>query len=184
MPNDDRRWFIPSITEEKKPDDYWRSFQYWLSHQGGLNKIHQWAIDYVAAHGPVLRGTEAPHTHAKTLMAEESLSPGMQHVQEVLTRCKRRNDRWFVTDLRLRESIIHGIYGGHKDQCFDKPRKIRKHAQAEGFLVGTHDVFDGKGNARIITTSHEFIGMSGVDDFKANQNFYLNLNELHRDLNM
>jgi hypothetical protein len=178
MPNDDRRWFIPSITEEKKPDDYWRAFQYWLSHQGGLNKIHAWAIDYIAAHGPVLRGTEAPHTHAKTLMSEESLSPGMAHVQEVLNRCRRRNDRWFVTDWRLRESIIASVYSGHQQLCFDKPRKIRKHAQTEGFLVGTRDVFDGKGQARIITSHREFLEISERQAFIDNQNFYLGVNDL------
>jgi hypothetical protein len=69
----DRRWFMPQVTEEKRNEEYWVKFNAWLV-SGGLEIIHQWAYEYVAEHGEVGEGTEAPMSAAKEETIELSRS--------------------------------------------------------------------------------------------------------------
>jgi hypothetical protein len=87
----DRRWFIPEVTEETKPLAYWTALHEWLQ-AGGLSHIHQWAIDFVHANGPVRKGEVAPATEAKRQTVVAAMSEGerlVDNVGEALAYCYR-----------------------------------------------------------------------------------------------
>ena len=69
----DRRWLIPRVTEQTKPDAYWRSFHAWLRN-GGLGIVRKWADDFLKSNEPVLRGQHAPSTTRKNELIEEGRS--------------------------------------------------------------------------------------------------------------
>jgi hypothetical protein len=76
LPNDnERRWLVPGVTENKLPLTEATEFRLWLK-TGGLEAIANWAAgfkDYIK------EGEEAPLTVAKTALVEAQLS---QHMQE------------------------------------------------------------------------------------------------------
>ena len=46
----DRRWFVPGITEVKRDKEYWVDLYAWLV-EGGLEIVHEWA-DWPPLSGP------------------------------------------------------------------------------------------------------------------------------------
>ena len=71
IPQEDRRWFIPKVTEEKKKPDYWRYFNIWLV-SGGLGAIITWAENFVETEGCFQPYDEAPPSSLKNEMIENS----------------------------------------------------------------------------------------------------------------
>ncbi|TPG12866.1 hypothetical protein EAH87_17875 [Sphingomonas koreensis] len=69
----DRRFLVPKVTEQKKPQAYWETLYQWLA-SGGYSIIAQWADDYVQKHGGVKASDEAPITSRKLEMIEDSRS--------------------------------------------------------------------------------------------------------------
>jgi hypothetical protein len=51
LDDQDRRWFVPGITEERKDREYFRAFRAWLDDEGGLSIIAYWAQQYVKEKG-------------------------------------------------------------------------------------------------------------------------------------
>jgi hypothetical protein len=77
LDDEDRRWFVPAVTESKKPPEWWRELYTWLEGDGpGI--ILQWASDYVAEHGNVRTGDHAPSSKRKQAIADASRSEGQQ----------------------------------------------------------------------------------------------------------
>jgi hypothetical protein len=164
LENSDRRWFVPTVSEQKQGHDYWRKFYDWLELEEGYRKVKQWAKDYIEAHGHVLPETEAPWTPAKKEMIEESDSPG----QELI----RRDLRWtklvcqangggeeFVEQSVSPEmsklikaakesvpivmfdrdgvrAIENVLYNGRSNDRVEKPIAIRRIAAQEGLHIG------------------------------------------------
>jgi hypothetical protein len=77
MAQDDRRWFVPGITTEKKTLTYWTEFNDWLR-SGGLEAIFQHLIDYARDGNTIAPGATAPNSAAKTEMIEQSKSEGVR----------------------------------------------------------------------------------------------------------
>lgn len=73
IPNKDRRWFIPRVSEAKRGEADWSEFRAWLR-ADGHNIIRWWAEDFAAKHavGP---GEEAPMSGAKAEFIEENKLP-------------------------------------------------------------------------------------------------------------
>jgi Family of unknown function (DUF5906) len=69
----DRRFLVPKVTEQKKPQAYWEALYQWLA-SGGYSIVAQWAEDYVQQHGGVKASDEAPITSRKLEMIEDSRS--------------------------------------------------------------------------------------------------------------
>ena len=67
---EDRRWYVPRVTEEKKPEKYWGAFNSWLKY-GGLGAIFHWAMGYGDYFRP---GEHAPASLRKLEMIEDSES--------------------------------------------------------------------------------------------------------------
>jgi hypothetical protein len=78
----DRRWFVPEVTEQKKDPQYWIKFNAYLN-GGGLEAIHAWAYDYVEEHSAVGEGDNAPTSAAKQKLIEESRSEGQKMVLDL-----------------------------------------------------------------------------------------------------
>ncbi|MFZ5715900.1 MAG: primase-helicase family protein [Bradyrhizobium sp.] len=68
--DDDRRWFVPAVTEAPKwKQDDWKRFHGWLEAEG-LSITAQWAEDYVTEKGAIGAGERAPSTSAKRHVIE------------------------------------------------------------------------------------------------------------------
>lgn len=123
----DRRWFIPTVSEERWPTEKWDNFLEWLA-QGGLSIIAHWAEswkDYV------MPGERAPMTTRKKEFIYDSRSQAQINTIEF---CESVIGR----ELEVAVSM-DGIYGwaifGLKSY-YDKPKDIRKILTEEnGFVV-------------------------------------------------
>lgn len=73
----DRRWFVPLLTEKKKDKSYWREFNEWLS-AGGLAIIAWWASEFLGnkKNEPVAPGEDAPTSSRKAEIIDASRSDG------------------------------------------------------------------------------------------------------------
>ena len=74
MTDEDRRWFVPEVSEEKRPIEYWSYLNKWLEKENGLSIIKWWAEKFIEKHGHVALGRESPMTARKQKMIDESRS--------------------------------------------------------------------------------------------------------------
>ena len=163
--NNDRRWFIPKVTEKKMPKKYWDAWFDWIKERGGLNKIVWWAGEYVKKHGPVVKGNRAPESEAKRAMIEEALSPGQKEASNLLTYISEKKEKaaWMNTHTKpvgangswkpegvivLDEDVVEHIkdtlYDGRRPDFLEKPSTIRRLAKERGYYVHEQKVRKGK----------------------------------------
>jgi hypothetical protein len=136
---DDRRWFVPKVTEEKLGKPFWIKFNHWLRSQGGLSIVKGWAIDFLAENQDhvVMRGENAPWSQAKRMVVEDGWSPGMKLVAEWLANLKEEfADRPVILlDKELVRMIQEVMYQGRADGKIERENTIRKVAKACGWHV-------------------------------------------------
>lgn len=84
LSNKDRRWFIPGVTEKKRPLEKWTELNGWLA-DGGLEAICWWAHDFVKKHKPIQTGMEAPLSVAKQEAIIAAMSDGERMVYDLGT---------------------------------------------------------------------------------------------------
>jgi hypothetical protein len=136
----DRRWFVPGVTEEKKPLEYFIKLRKWLDN-GGYEIIAHWAKSYVEEHGHVLTGEHAPTSAAKRRVIEESYLEGERLVLEwgkQLAGRKRKvaEDQYELIRTVVRQDAIRkwlankkaainqNRYGADGKQFLETPQKI------------------------------------------------------------
>lgn len=73
LDQEDRRFLVPQVTEIKRAKAEWEAFHLWLA-GGGYGIIAAWADAFVAEHGHVRDGDEAPFTTRKEHLIEDSLA--------------------------------------------------------------------------------------------------------------
>ena len=78
----DRRWFVPTLTEEKWPKETFDRFYGWLK-SGGLSIIMDAAMKWPSS-DYVQPGEPAPETDRKKEMAYDSLSPAIRDVVDLV----------------------------------------------------------------------------------------------------
>jgi len=78
---EDRRWFVPGVTGKKRKPRYWVGLNHWLE-TGGLSHIAAWAVKYVAEHGAVGPGADAPTSARKRELILDSISPARQMLRQ------------------------------------------------------------------------------------------------------
>jgi hypothetical protein len=181
---DDRRWFVPKLTEEKKPTKYWGDFNDWLV-KGGLSVIRWWAAEYLKENSPVLRGESAPWSAAKKDIVEDGYSPGMnlagqlfdflrhQLTSEEIAAAKFRDSlrarnmfregAAIICDVDVCRYISLKLYDGRANDRLEKPGTVRKVAKARGWHVGDEKVWHYKWGqdrygARLISFSPQEAG--------------------------
>jgi hypothetical protein len=79
LENDDRRWYAPRVTEEKKDFTYWKKLHKWLNEQDGLGIILNWAREFVMIEGNMIeKGQHAPDSAMKTELIAAGRSDGQR----------------------------------------------------------------------------------------------------------
>ena len=74
LPDEDRRWFVPTVTESLQDRAWWEALHAWLAGSGhGI--IRAWA-ETIASDNPVLKGERPPITAAKRAIVAENKSEG------------------------------------------------------------------------------------------------------------
>ena len=92
VPEEDRRWLIPSITENPRTADYWVSLNRWLTIEDGLGIIKWWAERFDHFVG---EGERAPITDMKKRVIEGSMSDWQIICREFMDGVKQR---WMDSD--------------------------------------------------------------------------------------
>jgi hypothetical protein len=186
---DDRRWYLPKVTDRKMSDEYWRSLNEWLEKRGGLGIIKQWAEDFVRENHPVRPGMNAPGSSVKREIVEDGFSQGMRVVATLLDRIKsvissededdaQLRAKWekdgmlleskvLLLDVDLVAFINDTVYSGRQSDRMEKPMTMRKLAKELGWHVGDQPVSTGMktwgpraAGGRIISNDEELAASS------------------------
>lgn len=178
---DDRRWFVPKVTDEGQGADYWVKFNRWLTDEGGLGKIKWWADQWLLDNRGVIAGDQAPWSRAKDEIIADNFSPGLEVAAGVLDEIKRRTNGTgaFITDMMVIEHIRNVVHGGRMVEFLEKPATIRKLAAKRGWFVGkektAHWSFGRQG--RVLATNSE-ISEVAPEKLKAEGRLPFDLKEL------
>ena len=132
----DRRWFVPRVTEDVQPIEYWVAFNQWLV-DGGLSVVAAWAQEFVAQQGKVVTGAHAPWSLAKQEMIEEGMSPGERLVADTLD-CIREQANGadvIILDTDLVQLIKDRVHDGRHSDKLEKPSTIRKVAKSRNWFI-------------------------------------------------
>lgn len=127
--NDDRRWLVPGVVEEKWPAKKWAELNDWLTEQHGLEYIAWWAKEF---DDYVMPGEAAPISSRKKEVIQEGMSDGQRLVMEALRVIKEMDTDGkgiILTDQSLVEFIKQRIYDGRKPEFLEKPLAVRKVAK-------------------------------------------------------
>lgn len=158
LSGDDRRWFVPRISEEKRTAAYWTEFNRWLVEDNGLGIIQWWCEEFLKVEGAVLSGAAAPWSTLKQEVVREGWSPGMAIVAEFLDHVKvlaadeewrrghckpsKANGSWSpgpdvcVLDTDLVQLIKDKLYDGRGSDRLERPSTLRRLAkQSLGWWV-------------------------------------------------
>jgi hypothetical protein len=168
LTTDDRRWFVPQVSEKKKPSAYWGELNDWLTEDGGLAIIKGWAHKFVDEHGPVRRGDAAPWSKLKKEIIEEGFSQGMGVAADLLDTLKSaldgtdldlrkklegygqlRGDEMVISDRDLVEFIKNKLYDGRHNDRLERPLTIRKVAKTKGWHISETKVHHSESLRRI-----------------------------------
>lgn len=74
LPDEDRRWLVPTVTEQLRDRSEWEALHTWLQN-GGFEIIAGWAEEFARDHA-VKRGERPPATAAKRAIVAENKSEG------------------------------------------------------------------------------------------------------------
>jgi hypothetical protein len=163
---DDRRWYLPKITDKKKSKEYWIGFNDWLRNQGGLGIIKYWAEEFLKTHSPVVEGEESPWSSVKKEVVEDGYSQGQTLVAEVLDKIRtilssededdvKMREEWrgkgmmvngesvILLDTELIKLITDVVHQGRQSDKLEKPLTIRKLAKGLGWHIGNQSVSTG-----------------------------------------
>lgn len=141
LAEDDRRWYVPRVTDEKRGVAYWIGFNEWLRN-GGLEIIKYWCGEFLKTEAAVVPGADAPYSSMKKEVLEESYSTGQTFVMQVLDRLHQKVDageypgNMFVMDSDLVDLIRNQIYNGAYSDRLERPATLRRLAKERGWLVG------------------------------------------------
>jgi hypothetical protein len=135
--SDDRRWFVPKVTENKESWSWWQIFNDWIDEDGGLGKIKFWAQEFLKDNECVKPGEAAPWSSWKKEMIEEGLSPGLQKASHLLEMIKEEYNgaNFCIADSDVVDMIRNHFYEGKHVDKLERPLTIRKLAKSMGFAV-------------------------------------------------
>lgn len=120
----DRRLFVPQVTEERWDDQSWSDFHEWLN-SGGYSIIANWCLnfgDYVK------RGERSPMTDQKLQMIEASQSKATLHIEELCRELLNRNE---PISLSVRD-VTEWIESVTREKVYETALQIRKSFESFG----------------------------------------------------
>jgi hypothetical protein len=129
---DDRRWFVPTVSSDKRSEEYWIKFHDWLG-RAGLGIIMKWAQGFQQI---ILPGQQPPNTKAKDEIVVGAYSPGQIVVNDVLHAIHEefvteKGERIIITDKSLQDLIVHAVYSGNRSDRLERPLTLRNVAKAQ-----------------------------------------------------
>lgn len=135
---DDRRWFVPQVTEAKRPKAAWDELHNWLNFEGGFAKAKWWFAKWLAENGgPVEKGTDAPDSAAKQEVVIEGYSPGQMLAHNLLERLQEEANGQPIVfpDVELQRVIKDQIHEGRTTDRLERAATLRKVAKGAGWYV-------------------------------------------------
>lgn len=141
LTGEDRRWLIPKVTEEKRPEAYWIKFNKWLTNEDGLGKIVYWAHEFLKTHQHVGYGEVAPWTTTKDNVVEEGYTPGQAmsaNIMGLIRNSVEAGNPDFERCVMMDTDFIGLIQDNISDRDIsygDKAINIRKVARNKGWFV-------------------------------------------------
>ena len=133
---EDRRWYVPRITEERKPEKYWISFNSWLKY-GGLGAIIHWASGYGEYFRP---GEHAPASLRKLEMIEDSESDSWKEARILGGAIMEFGPAIAVP---MRDIMVY-LRSKTKREIHESDAEIRKAMRGEGvFIIPERIKIDG-----------------------------------------
>lgn len=143
LDDEDRRWFVPRVSEKPARQRYWAAFNSWLI-EGGLSVIRQWAIDFCKEHGPVRIGDRPPNSTIKNEVISISRSDGarlaLDFVEHVKAYAAAHPDEgplvFKVDEIRAWIAMHRGL--DMNDRRMEKLMTLRKVLRGAGFFEPDH----------------------------------------------
>ena len=167
---DDRRWFVPRVSEEKRPNDFWIELNDWLKNEGGHAKIKWWLADWLVKNGgPVLEGAESPSSTLKEEMNYEQSSDGQKFIINLLDRIRAEvKGDIILLDTDLVAAIRDHVHEGRATDRLEKPMTVRKLARKRLWFTGEKQIkfrpWDIRMNGpKIIANRPELASMTGPE---------------------
>ncbi len=129
--DEDRRWFVPTLAEETKPQEFWRDFYAWLK-ADGPGAILAWATARVKAGRYVRTEDRPPLSHRKSAIADGSRTPGQQLAIEFAEHIAELDKRVIlkVSDVRKWVALRRDFKRG------DQPDLSHRFLEAQATLIG------------------------------------------------
>lgn len=126
LPLEDRRWFIPGVTEIVEPPQYWKDFYAWLE-AGGLRIILWWAREFVKTpENVVQKGDRPPDSAAKQEVIAEGRFPDEQLTHEFAEIVLARKEKIVVAVKAWREFVAYKFGKKEGDVRVAKEHRMRK----------------------------------------------------------
>lgn len=159
MSDEDRRWFVPSLTHQKWPRQRFVKLFEWLA-AGGLSVIRLWAErfgDYV------LKGEAAPHSQKKQELVEDSYSYHITEARKLADALAYYNGPAAL----LLGPCVNYIKALSSERMFEKPREVARNMKIQGNEVTEKPVQIGRFKDQVIMNRHLVSKLQGIDDNQA-----------------
>jgi len=155
LDENDRRWFIPSLNNTKKPPAYWERFFNWLEDEDGISIVYGWLKKFLSpasgkdksiytGHSPIYKGDMPPSSSLKQQVINENLSKGLLMVAGVIDKVKEdaeaKNEEVFLIDSQLQDLIRNKMYDGRHNDRLESYLTIRKLALNRGWFARNGEV--------------------------------------------
>lgn len=143
--NNDRRWLIPKLREEKWKADKFADLYKWLR-LGGLSYIKAWALEYGDYVG---EGEEAPMTKTKRMMVDESRSEAQKEALALVEAMDGQAVACTMVDIKfwLRDRCQGKVY--------DTDAEIRRTTRDAGALWTAERIRVGSNAPQYVLISRE-----------------------------
>ena len=132
---EDRRWYIPEVTEDRWGKEQFAKFYRWLG-TGGLQIIRGWSEGFG---NYISTGDHAPMTDRKMEVISEGKSPAQVLAEGIGAAMRERKTPVVISDVELHKYIV----GRVKGRVFDSKLDLRKACLSAGVKI-----YRGRGDGR------------------------------------
>lgn len=122
----ERRWFIPTLSEVRWPDDKFDEFLSWLD-SGGLNIIKNYFDTYPEY---IRHGTKAPKSMKKTDIIESGRDPAICRCYDLAYRAREEEMEVAIGD----KDLHHWLRAVIVEKCYTSLLEERKAMVTKGFI--------------------------------------------------
>lgn len=145
----DRRWYAPTLTEERWPDEKYGAFLDWLG-SGGLSIILHWARNY---DNYIKASDKAPMTERKAEIIESSKPIAVTKAENLARLMNESNEPVAIGD----KEILDYIKAVSKGTVYTKELEIRKTMKKAGAFEVTKKDIGGDGRISYSSTMQHFL---------------------------